>query len=116
MAITKTYDSPDGRLRFQVIREDDGDTRLEFEGFPWHTHGDLLVGSYGPTQEAAIDRFVADLLQGRSTIALYRRDGVLYDICITDDRQSDLGMHPQTKASSFGSGMARPFDDGLRPR
>jgi hypothetical protein len=89
MPTTTTHESPDGLLRFQIVREDDGETMLGFENLPWHTHGDLLVGSYGATLEAAVNGFVSELLSGQSIIALYRRSGELYDICITADPQSD---------------------------
>jgi hypothetical protein len=69
--VVQTYVSPDGKLRFQIVRDSNGDTRLGFEGFPWHTHADLLVGHYGPTQELAMERFVGDLLDSRSIIALF---------------------------------------------
>jgi hypothetical protein len=69
---------------------DDGDVILGLEGFPWHTHGDLLVGSYGASQEAAIERLVDDLVHNRSVIAIDRQDGTTSDVCITDDPQADL--------------------------
>ena len=101
MKTTKTYESPDGLLRFQVVHEVDGDVTLGFETYPWHTHGDLLVGSYGSTEQEALDRFVGDLLHGRSIIALYRRNGELYDIGITDDPQRDLRHVPKDESIEF---------------
>jgi hypothetical protein len=39
------YESPDGLLRLLVDREGD-DVMVGFEGFPWHTHADLLTPAY----------------------------------------------------------------------
>jgi hypothetical protein len=43
MATTKTYDSPDGLLRFLIIEDDDGDVLLRFDKYAWHTHGEVLA-------------------------------------------------------------------------
>jgi hypothetical protein len=32
------------------VDEIDGDLAVAFEGYEWHTHGDLLVGTYGATE------------------------------------------------------------------
>ncbi len=45
MLSREEYLSPDGCLRLVVIRET-GDITLGFEGFPWHTHGDVLAAQY----------------------------------------------------------------------
>jgi hypothetical protein len=38
--------TPDGALTLVVARDDDGDITVGFDGFPWHTHGDLLAANY----------------------------------------------------------------------
>jgi hypothetical protein len=87
--VVQTHVSSDGKLRFQIVRNDNGETRLGFDGFPWHTHADLLAGHYGPSPDTAIDRFVDDLLNGRSIIALFRYDGSLHDVSVTSDPERD---------------------------
>ncbi|MDQ0467717.1 hypothetical protein [Labrys wisconsinensis] len=79
------YVSPDGRLRLSVLREDDGDTIIGFEGFPWHTHGDLLLGAYGDSEAAAIESFVDELTSDRLAIAIISSNGKITDIQVTDD-------------------------------
>jgi hypothetical protein len=79
------YVSPDGRLHLSVLREDDGDTIVGFEGFPWHTHGDLLLGTYGDNEAAAIENFVNDLTSDRLAIAIISNNGKITDIQVTVD-------------------------------
>ena len=42
MAIVERHTSPDGLLELIVDRADDGDWTVGFDGFAWHTHGDIL--------------------------------------------------------------------------
>jgi hypothetical protein len=84
----REFVSPDGVLRFQV-RSSSSDICLGFEGFPWHTHGDLLVQS-SETPTAAAQRFVAMLVKGELTVAILRVGGAIQDIWITDDPESDV--------------------------
>lgn len=41
---THEYVSPDGQLRFVIRASDDG-LMLGFDGYPWHTHADLLAAA-----------------------------------------------------------------------
>jgi len=59
--------------------------RVAFEGYEWHTHGDLLVGTYGATEAEAIRNFVGEVLSDRLPIAVCSRDGSVHDIRISDD-------------------------------
>ena len=101
MATIESHNSADGLLRFLIVRDDDGDVALGFDGFPWHTHGDLLVGAYGASQEIAIQRFVDDLLNNRSLIAILRQGGVITDTWITDDPQADLRTKLEIESIEF---------------
>jgi hypothetical protein len=101
MARTKICTSRDGLLRFVVSRDDDGDVTLGFEGFPWHTHADLLIGYYGPTPDAAVERFVEELLSNRAVIAIYRQDQTISDVCISDDPKTDLEYKPEHESIEF---------------
>ena len=42
MTVQEEHISPDGRLRFLIAADPDGDLALGFDGFPWHTHADTL--------------------------------------------------------------------------
>ncbi len=77
--ITK-YLSPDGQLTLLVISEPD-DITIGFEGFPWHTHGDILALRSG-TLDYAVANFVADILEDRSVICVTRVAGVITDVHI----------------------------------
>ena len=84
----REFVSPDGVLRFQV-RSSSSDIYLGFEGFPWHTHGDLLVQS-SESSTVAAHRFVAMLVEGELTVAVLRVGGTIQNIWITDDPRSDV--------------------------
>jgi hypothetical protein len=87
--------SPDGWLRLVVTREH-GDTTVRFDGFPWHTHGDVLAGRYelagrlGLSPEDATRLFVDELIHGRAVIAFVRVDDVIKDVWVTDDMGTEL--------------------------
>jgi len=83
------YVSPDERLRF-VVEQDEQDIILGFEGFPWHTHADLLASAFGTSEALVIDQFVDDLLGDRCIIAVSRIGGTIRDVWITTDPRSDL--------------------------
>jgi len=83
------YLSPDGSLKFLVTCED-GDWTLGFDGFHWHTHGDILTGFSGQDEASAVERFISDLIHNVSVIALTRIAGELMDVRVTDDPAHDL--------------------------
>jgi hypothetical protein len=89
MKRSREYVSPDHQLRF-VVDHDEKDVRLGFEGFPWHTHADVLASEFGTSEELAVDTFVRDLLSDRSILAVSRIGGTIRDVWITADPRSDL--------------------------
>ena len=97
---TRTYTSPDGLLRFIVISED-GDVTLGFEGFPWHTHADVLAATDGLPEDAAVERFLNALLTSKAVIAISRRQGEILDIWITDDPLAELRYAPADESIEF---------------
>ena len=100
MSLTEEHVSPDGILRFVVLREDE-DLSLGFSGYNWHTHADLLVGPYGASEEEAAARFVEDLLSDQLVIAMSRIGGVVKDVWITDDPTSELKYEPEGENTVF---------------
>jgi len=89
MKPTKEYVSPDDQLRF-VVEHDEQNVSLGFEGFPWHTHADVLASEFGTSEELAVKRFVRDLLSDRSILAVSRIGGTIRDVWITADPTADL--------------------------
>jgi hypothetical protein len=86
----KEYRSPDGFLTL-VVRDEGGEISVGFEGFAWHTHGDILAASYsfagvpGLTPESASQRFVEDIVSNRAIVAVLRSGNAVSDVWITDD-------------------------------
>jgi hypothetical protein len=82
--IDADYISPDGLLRF-IVRSPDGDVTMGFDGYPWHTHGDMLPGNVSTSIESRTKSFVDALLDNRAIIAVLKDRNVIKDIWITDD-------------------------------
>ena len=103
--------SPDGWLRFRVITGEDSDVTLGFDGFPWHTHADVLAAITGLPQAEAARRYVADLVGGQSVIVLWSVRGDLRDVWVSDDPAKDAGYATTTYAEP-GESVALRFWDG----
>ena len=89
MAIVERHTSHDRLLHLIVDRADDGDWAVGFDGFEWHTHGDLLTHEYGGSAENAVRSFVDDVLASRRVIVISRLDGKIRDVWVTDDPSFD---------------------------
>ena len=111
MSSEAEYISPDGLLRFIVERDDDG-VNLGFAGYEWHTHADVLAGTFGVSERGAIARFVEDLLGDRSVIALSRVGGVIRDVWVTDDPASELRHKPEGEEIEFRHWSGRAWQAG----
>jgi len=110
MSLPVEHISPDGMLRF-VIERDDDDVSLGFSGFSWHTHADLLRGTYGATEQEAVVRFVEELLNDRMVVALTRIGGVIQDVWVTDDPASELRYKPEEEDIEFRYWSGCPWQD-----
>jgi len=89
MSIVERHTSPDGLLDLIVARSD-SDWSIGFDGFPWHTHGDILAATgYSGSPEEATRRFVDDILACRLVIVISRVNGVIRDAWATDDSSKD---------------------------
>ena len=77
--------SPDGLLTFVVATDEAGDVTLGFEGYPWHTHADILAALSGTAPEVAVKRFVAALLGNKAVIAVVTVAGRIGDVWVSDD-------------------------------
>ena len=80
--------SPDGLLRFLVL-DAEGDLTLGFDGYPWHTHGDILASLSGLPEPEAVRRFLDDLFGDKSTIALWGVPGELRDVWVSEEPTRD---------------------------
>jgi hypothetical protein len=92
------HTSPDGLLSLVVLREAD-DLIVGFEGGPSHTHGDVLIGEYASigeeldTPDAAVRRYVSDILTNRIKIIVYRKDGAIRDVSAFPYDIPNIGQH-----------------------
>jgi hypothetical protein len=100
MKSTREYVSPDNQLRF-VVDVDEQDVSLGFEGFPWHTHANVLTSEFGTSEERTVNRYVRDLLSDRSILAVSRIGGTISDVWITADPQSDLRYKSDDEVLEF---------------
>ena len=89
MDIIERHCTPDGLLTFIVARSHDGDISRGFEGFPWHTHADILASLSGLPKAAAVRRYVDELLVGRSVIAIARIGERIRDVWVMDGEFDD---------------------------
>ncbi len=87
----ETHRSPDGLLTFIVEAVGAGDLALGF-GYEWHTHPDLLVGTWGNTQAEAARAFIDDVLNNTLVILVRRKDGEIIDAMISDDPEFDANL------------------------
>lgn len=89
MGIVADYVSPDGLLRLVITREDD-DLSIGFEGYAWHTHGDILAAISGLPEHDAIRAFVERILADDQVIAVLRTGNKIQDVWPTDDPHGEL--------------------------
>jgi hypothetical protein len=89
MANIEEHVSPDGRFRFLVVAGPDGDLVLSFDGYPWHTHADILAVLSGLDQSEAVRLYVVDLLNDESAIALWGIPGEVRDVWVSEDPAGD---------------------------
>jgi hypothetical protein len=89
IVIDQDHLSPDKELRF-LVRSPGGDITMGFDGYPWHTHGEVLLKLPAESSEAAAEHFVNDLVSGKLIIAISQVADKITDIWITDSPSDDL--------------------------
>jgi hypothetical protein len=94
------YTSPDGQLTFTVSRRHHG-VDLGLEGFAWRTHSDLLVGTFGRSEDTAVDQYVDALLASRLLIAITRDKHERLDVFVSHDPEVDLRYKPVDESLEF---------------
>jgi len=98
--MNKQYVSPDGVLRLIVLVEG-ADWIIGFDGYPWHTHGDILTGSAGESAEARTEKFVDALLSNRKLIAVLKDGDCVTDVWVTEDPAQDARNLTETERVEF---------------
>lgn len=98
--LVEEHRSPDGILTLKVGREDDGDVCVGFDGYSWHTHGDILASLSGLRQEEAVRQFVEDVIGGRAIIAVARVAGQIRDVWVADEPVPDK-YKPEDESIEF---------------
>jgi hypothetical protein len=113
MQIVEQYISGDGLLNLIVCSYDDGDTTLGFEGYAWHTHADILASLSGLPEPEAVRRFVNDILDDRSVIAVSRIGAAIRDVWVTDNPVSELKYKPDDERIEFRYWSGRRVSEGV---
>ncbi len=78
--------SPDGLLTLVGIQDTDGDITIGFEGFYWHTHGDLLATPWLDMQQEPLDphdaavAFISSIVTNQVPLVLHFISSKLKDV------------------------------------
>jgi hypothetical protein len=107
MKIVEEHRTPDGLYRFIVTRGEDGDLSLGFDGFPSHTHGDILAELSGLSIDGAVRDYIEALLSGRSCIGIARVGGKIRDVWVAGDPRPDK-YKPDDETMEFRYWDGRP--------
>ena len=82
--MTERYPTPDAELTLLVQRDDD-DITIGFEGYPWHTHADIIADLRRQNDtESALQAYLDDLFHDRLSIVLVKKAGVLTQPFVPD--------------------------------
>jgi hypothetical protein len=114
MTVVEEHRSPDGLLRLIVTCDDEGDVAIGFDGYAWHTHGDILASLSGLPEKEAIRDFVNHITGGRQIIAISRVNGEIRDVWPTDDPKKEFKYKPPEESLEFRrwSGQIVPLGVG----
>ena len=82
--MTERYPTPDATLTL-LVQRDDGDITIGFDGYPWHTHADIIADLRRQSDpESALKSYLDDLFHDRLPIVLMKKAGVLTEPFIPD--------------------------------
>jgi hypothetical protein len=101
MEVLERHTSCDQLLRLVVIRNDDGDISIGFEGNPWHTHADVLAAENAVSEAKAVEEFVGRILNDEQPIAIARVRGNIIDVWPTDDPAGELKYNQPDESLEF---------------
>lgn len=80
--------TPDGR--FALIHDPADDDVIGFEGYPWHTHLELLPGLDAEPEIQTMSQLIEALTERRLVLAAARTSGEIDDVWFTDDPESEV--------------------------
>ena len=97
--------SPDGLLMLNVRRDAD-DNVVQFNDFAWRTSSAFLASMWGTSKDAAVTRFVDEVLGNRAIIAVAHAGSAIRDVWVTDCPASELKYkrHEETIVFRFWDG------------
>ena len=99
--MTERYSTPDGLLTLLVQRDED-DVTIGFEGYPWHTHADIIADLHGHDDpESALQNYLDDLFHDRLPIVVWKKAGVLTDALVPDFPDEPIGQEHCDSDESF---------------
>lgn len=90
MEIIEEHSSVDRLLRLIVSRDANGDISIGFDGYTWHTYGDILESLSGLPQNDAIREFVDRIINDVQIIVVSRLNGKISEVWPTDDPKNEL--------------------------
>ncbi|MHC1765726.1 MAG: hypothetical protein AB9869_15740 [Verrucomicrobiia bacterium] len=98
--------SPDGILRLNVRRDADEFMIIGFNDFAWSTSSGFLASKWGLSEDAAVGRFVHEVLGNRAIIAVAHAGSAIRDVWVTDRPDSELKYkrHEETIVFRFWDG------------
>ena len=108
MNIVEEHHSPDGFLRLIITRESDGDFAVGFEGYSWHTHGDILASLSGLPESESIRQFVKRIIRGGQIIVVSRVKGEVRDVWPTDDPSGECKYKSADETLEFRRWSGEP--------
>ena len=101
MNVIEEHRSPDNLLRLIVTRDDDGDISIGFDGWAWHTHGDILASLSGLPESEAVRQFVDHIIGDNQIIVVSRVNGEVRDVWPTEDLKAEFEYKPTEELLEF---------------
>jgi len=97
--------SPDGLLRLN-LRHEAEDVIVQFNDFAWSTSSEFLASKWGTSKDAAVTRFVDEVLGNRAIIAVAHAGSAIRDVWVTDRPAAELKYkrHEETILFRFWDG------------
>ena len=93
--------SADGVLALTIVNDVDGEELIGFHGFDWSVQVSILSEVAGTSQDVARKKFIDDVLNDRSIIAVLSVHGETADVWITDEPKMDLKFLKEGENLSF---------------
>jgi hypothetical protein len=97
--------SPDGLLKLN-IQQEGNETIVGFNDFAWSTSSGFLASRWDISEDAAVRRFVEEVLGSQAIIAVASAGPAIRDVWVTDRPASELKYkrHEETIAFRFWDG------------